>query len=232
MVHGHQQLSLFNAHYDERCFLPIHVYHAENGHCVAVLPRSGKTPSGREIRSHLRRLIRCIRRHRPHTRITIRGDSHYGRREVMDWCDANDVRFIFGLSGNSALAALVVAGVDAVRTTRALENRDAVRNWTDWGYREFLDAIAGPDHEEHAERLEWIGGTFDPTTVDLLEAHKGGRQPGEEMGAQAISTLGSGKNGKTDPAALAGCLPWPNFPTSRLAAIRKRRISAILHERF
>ena len=28
-VHGHQQLSLFNAHYDTRCFLPIHVYHVE-----------------------------------------------------------------------------------------------------------------------------------------------------------------------------------------------------------
>jgi hypothetical protein len=26
VVHGHQQLSMFNAHYDERCFLPIHVY--------------------------------------------------------------------------------------------------------------------------------------------------------------------------------------------------------------
>src|SRR5690242_17291659 len=26
VVHGHQQLSFFNAHYDERCFLPIHVY--------------------------------------------------------------------------------------------------------------------------------------------------------------------------------------------------------------
>jgi hypothetical protein len=24
-VHGKQQLSLFNAHYDERCFLPIHI---------------------------------------------------------------------------------------------------------------------------------------------------------------------------------------------------------------
>lgn len=36
-----------------------------------------------------------------------------------------------------------------------------------WGYREFLDAIADPDHEEHTERLEWIGGSFDPTTVDL-----------------------------------------------------------------
>ena len=35
------------------------------------------------------------------------------------------------------------------------------------GYREFLDAIADPKHEEHAERLEWVGGSFDPTAVDL-----------------------------------------------------------------
>jgi hypothetical protein len=26
VVHGHQQLALFNGHYGERCFLPIHVY--------------------------------------------------------------------------------------------------------------------------------------------------------------------------------------------------------------
>ena len=32
-VHGHQQLSLFNAHYDERCFLPIHIYDAAPGQC-------------------------------------------------------------------------------------------------------------------------------------------------------------------------------------------------------
>ena len=41
-----------------------------------------------------------------------------------------------------------------------------------WGYREFLDAIADPDHQEHAARLEWIGGTFDPTTVDLQRLTK------------------------------------------------------------
>ena len=28
VVHGHQQMSLFNAHYDERCFLPIHIQDA------------------------------------------------------------------------------------------------------------------------------------------------------------------------------------------------------------
>jgi hypothetical protein len=41
-VHGHQQLSLFNAHHDERCFLPIRVYGAETGHCVQTIPRPEK----------------------------------------------------------------------------------------------------------------------------------------------------------------------------------------------
>ena len=36
-VHGRQQMSLFNAHYDTRCFLPVHVYHVESGKPVAVL---------------------------------------------------------------------------------------------------------------------------------------------------------------------------------------------------
>jgi hypothetical protein len=39
-----------------------------------------------------------------------------------------------------------------------------------WGYREFLDAIADPSHEEHDERLQWIGSNFDPadTNADTL----------------------------------------------------------------
>ena len=35
------------------------------------------------------------------------------------------------------------------------------------GYAEFLDALADPDHEQHAENLRWIGGHFDPRAVDL-----------------------------------------------------------------
>ena len=35
-VHGHQQLSLFHAHYDRRCFLPVHVYHVESGGNVTI----------------------------------------------------------------------------------------------------------------------------------------------------------------------------------------------------
>ena len=78
VVHGHQQLSLFNAHEDERCFKPIHVYDVATSRPVMVVLRPGKTPSGKEVRSHVRRLIRRIRMHWPDTAITLRGGSHYG----------------------------------------------------------------------------------------------------------------------------------------------------------
>jgi len=106
VVHGHQQLSLFNAHYDERCFLPIHIYDTATSRPVAVLLRPGKTPSGAEISNYLRRLVRRIRSHWPTTRLTIRGDGHYGRPEVMAWCEANGVDYILGLPGNAVLNRL------------------------------------------------------------------------------------------------------------------------------
>lgn len=129
-VHGHQQLSLFNAHYDERCFLPIHVYDADTAHCVLTILRPGKTPDGKEIRGHIRRLIRRIRMHWPKTVITIRGDSHYGRKEVMDWCEHNAVTYIFGLAPNKVLAEQVFPKLDACCVRRALAQAEKVRDFT------------------------------------------------------------------------------------------------------
>jgi hypothetical protein len=48
-VHGGQQLALFNAHHDSRCFLPIHLYEATTGKPVAMILRPGKTPDGTEV---------------------------------------------------------------------------------------------------------------------------------------------------------------------------------------
>ncbi len=131
VVHGHQQLSLFNAHHDERCFLPIHVYDTATSRPVAMILRPGKTPSGREVRGHLRRLVRAIRRHWPNTAITIRGDGHYGRPEVMDWCEDNGVAYVFGLTGTKALAAKIENAADAIRVERAVGNKEAVRGFAE-----------------------------------------------------------------------------------------------------
>jgi Transposase DDE domain group 1 len=133
-VHGHQQLSLFNAHYDERCFSPIHIYDAESGHCVLTVLRPGKTPDGREVRAHLRRLVRRIRMHWPKTLITIRGDGHYGRKEAMDWCEQNGIRYIFGLGPNKVLAEQVFAKLDECCVRRAEGKLEKVRDYTETTY--------------------------------------------------------------------------------------------------
>src|SRR5215467_309362 len=135
VVHGQQQLSLFNAHYDERCFLPIHVYDTATSRPVAVLLRPGKAPSGQEIRGHLRRLVRMIRADWPNTHITIRGDSHYARPEVMDFCEENGIDFVFGLSGNDVLRRLVEPVADDVRVRRAEAGAAVIRHYTETRYR-------------------------------------------------------------------------------------------------
>ena len=57
--------------------------------------------------------------HWPTTRITFRGDSHYGRPEAMAWCEANGIDYIFGLAGNSVLHRQVYEAGDALKVLRA-----------------------------------------------------------------------------------------------------------------
>jgi hypothetical protein len=134
IVHGHQKMSVWNAHYGERCFLPIHVYDTATGRPVVAILRPGKTPSGHEVRNLLRRLIRHIRKHWPDTRITIRGDGHYGRPEVMKWCDENSIDYIFGLPGNVVLDRLVEPAADDVRVRRAEGQLSILRGFAETRY--------------------------------------------------------------------------------------------------
>ena len=126
-VHGQQQLSLFNAHYDERCFLPIHIYEGLSGKPVAMILRAGKTPNGVEVRTILKHLIGRIRGHWPKVGILVRGDSHYGRHEAMKWCENNGVDYIFGLAGNKRLAAMVRAETDDLCVRRAISGQPKLR---------------------------------------------------------------------------------------------------------
>jgi len=40
------------------------------------------------------------------------------------------------------------------------------------GYTEFLAAIADPAHEDHANMLEWIGGSFDSAAFSLEDTNE------------------------------------------------------------
>jgi hypothetical protein len=138
-VHGGQQLALFNAYYDSRCFQPIHIYEATTGKPVAIILRPGKTPDGAEVTLVLRHVIGRIRARWPAVEIVVRGDSHYGRPEAMAWCERKRIGYIFGLAGNAVLlgrvsdlaedAAMARIDGEAEKVRRYGELRYAAKSW-------------------------------------------------------------------------------------------------------
>ncbi len=133
-VHGGQQLSLFHAHYDSRCFLPMHIYEATTGKPVAVILRPGKTPSGAEVALVLRHVVKAIRRRWPRVEILIRGDSHYARHEAMTWCEHNRVGYVFGLAGNQVLLGKVAALAEDAALGRVIGEGEKVRRFGEFRY--------------------------------------------------------------------------------------------------
>ena len=133
-VHGRQELALFHAHYDGRCFLPIHVYEAITGKPVAVILRPGKTPDGAEVALVLRHVIRRIRARWPKVDILVRGDSHYGRPEAMSWCERNRVGYVFGLAGNKVLLRRVAGLAEEAALGRVEGEAAKVRRFGEFAY--------------------------------------------------------------------------------------------------
>src|SRR5262249_48089370 len=95
----------------------------------------GRRLRGRGVGALWRGLVRRIRRHWPATHITIRGDRHYGRPQVMAWCEENGIDYIFGLPGNAVLADAVEETADNIRTRRALDHKPCLRGFVETRYQ-------------------------------------------------------------------------------------------------
>ena len=134
-VHGGQQLALFNAHYDDYCFQPIHIFEAASGKPVLSLLRPGKRPSGKEAARILKHVIRRIRHNWPRVEITLRGDGHYGTPEVMELLEDRGCGYIFGLPGNARLSKIGQPWCEDAAVRRVRQGKDRVRRFFQTGYQ-------------------------------------------------------------------------------------------------
>ena len=134
-VHGHQQLSLFNAHYDTRCFLPVPRLSCRERQAGGGSPaprqdalgRRGSYPSQAPDAAHPPPLA-AHPAHLPGRQAITAG------REAMAWCEANGVDYIFGLAGNAALHGLSYQAGDDLKVRRAEAGAERVRGFADFAY--------------------------------------------------------------------------------------------------
>ena len=104
-THGQQQLSFYNHHYGHYCYLLLLVFEASSGALVTAVLRPGKRPTGAENAMIMKRVLRLLRQHWPHTHILLRGDGHFANPELMQLIiDDGNADFIFGLTGNAVLS--------------------------------------------------------------------------------------------------------------------------------
>ena len=102
-VHGEQEGRFFHGYYDCYCYLPLYVFCGR--HLLAAKLRPASMDAAAGAAQELARIVAQIRRRWPQVRILVRADSGFAREEVMAWCEANGVDFLFGLQKNDRLVA-------------------------------------------------------------------------------------------------------------------------------
>ena len=134
LTHGRQQLTLFNAYHGDYCYMPIHIYEGKSGKLITTVLRPGKRPTGKQIASILKRVVRKIRQAWPEVGILLRGDSHYSCPAVFDFCEDNDMKYVLGLRPFSPLVREVKPFIEEV-FQRFKQERHPVKMFTETLYK-------------------------------------------------------------------------------------------------
>ena len=119
-THGAQQLSFFNGHYDNWCYLPVMGFvsfneEAEQYLCAAVL-RPGNVTAAVGAVDLLRRLIRIIRGSLPGVRIRVRLDGGYAHPAVLEFLDAQPkLEYVVAMAKNAVLKRIAAPGIHRAR---------------------------------------------------------------------------------------------------------------------
>jgi len=109
-VHGDQEGRFFHAYYDCYCYLPLYIFCGRHL-LVAKLRRANIDASAGSV-EEVARVVGQIRSRWPQVRILLRADSGFAREELMAWCEANNVHFLFGLAKNDRLIAAIDSELD------------------------------------------------------------------------------------------------------------------------
>jgi hypothetical protein len=107
--HGQQELEFFNGYYDTHCYLPLHLHlTGPEGRqwLLASLLRPGNASYRDGLLGLLRRAVRLLRARFPTVKIVLRADAGFGYADVLAFCEAQELEYVLGLTGNKRLAVL------------------------------------------------------------------------------------------------------------------------------
>jgi hypothetical protein len=129
-TYGAQQLSFFNGHYDNWCYLPLLAFvtfddEAEQYLCAAVL-RPGNAPATRGALPVLARMLEVLRLAFPGARFLVRLDGGFATPVLLDFLDAQSrLDYVVAMAENAVLTRAAAAAMTHARTASAVSGETA-----------------------------------------------------------------------------------------------------------
>src|SRR5512134_2797761 len=168
-LHGAQEGRFFHGYYDCWCYLPLYVFCGR--HLLAAKLRRSNIDAAAGAKDEMARIIAHIRRRWPKVRILLRADSGFAREELMAWCEANGVDYVFGLARNRRLLGEIEAELAQAKGEHRQTDKPA-RRLKDFAYAT-LDSWSRPrrvigkaEHLDKGSNPRFIVSSLNATEVD------------------------------------------------------------------
>ena len=112
-LHGKQEGRFYHGYYHNYIYLPLYIFCGEHVLCARLREANSDAAAGSLI--EIQRIVQQIRAAWPSVKITLRGDSGFCRQDLMEWSEANDVRYVFGLARNKRLTRIIGAELNQAK---------------------------------------------------------------------------------------------------------------------
>jgi len=104
-IHGDQEGRFFHGYYKCYCYLPLYIFCGR--HLLLAKLRPANIDASAGAKEEVAFIVAQIRERWPNAEIWLRADSGFCRDELMAWCEAHGVHYVFGLARNPRLEALI-----------------------------------------------------------------------------------------------------------------------------
>ena len=104
-IHGDQEGRFFHGYYKCYCYLPLYIFCGRELLLAKLRPANIDASAG--AKEEIAVIVAQIRQSWPNVDIWLRADSGFCREELMAWCEAHGVHYVFGLARNPRLEALI-----------------------------------------------------------------------------------------------------------------------------
>lgn len=131
-LHGHQEGRFYHGYYRCYCYLPLYIF--DGRHLLVAKLREANQDGAAGACEEIVRVVGHVRKSWPDVEIWLRADSGFARDNLMTWCEANGVEYVFGMAKNNRLSEMIETELAAAKAGFE-KTGEATRRFKDLTFR-------------------------------------------------------------------------------------------------